>query len=66
MKKNDIQKMSKKTVADLTKDLASSREEVRELKFELASGKVKNIIKIKEAKKKIARILTFMKQATEK
>ena len=66
MKKNDIQKMSKKTVADLTKDLASSREEVRGLKFELASGKVKNIVKIKEAKKKIARIMTFMKQAVEK
>jgi len=58
MKKADIKKLNKKTVADLTKDLHSSRDELRALKFDLASGKVKNISKVNEVKKRIARILT--------
>ena len=66
MKKHEIQKLVKKTGADLRKDLASSREELRGLQFELATGKVKNIIKVKEAKKKIARILTFLRNTEEK
>ena len=66
MKKHEIQKLVKKTGADLRKDLASSREELRGLQFELATGKVKNIIKVKEAKKKIARILTFLRSAEGK
>ena len=61
MKKHEIQKLVKKTGADLRKDLASSRDELRGLQFELAAGKVKNIAKAKETKKKIARILTFMR-----
>ena len=66
MKKHEIQKLVKKTGTDLRKDLASSREELRGLQFELATGKVKNIIKVKEAKKKIARILTFLRSAEGK
>ena len=66
MKKSEIQKLVKKTPADLQKDLVSAREELRALKFELAAGKVKNIIKVKEAKKKIARILTFLRSTEEK
>mgnify|MGYP001569264751 CR=1 FL=1 len=60
MKKTEIQKLSKKTTVDLQKDLGVSREELRALKFELAAGKVKNIRKVKDAKKTIARILTLM------
>ena len=66
MKKHEIQKLVKKTGTDLRKDLASSREELRGLQFELATGKVKNIIKVKEAKKKIARILTFLRSTEGK
>ena len=62
MKKSDIKKLQKKTVADLQKDLEAAREELRTLKFDLAAGKVKNISKATEIRKKIARILTFMKQ----
>jgi len=49
-------------VADLKKDLASSQDELRALKFDLASGKVKNISKVNDVKRRIARILTFMNQ----
>ena len=60
MKKNEIKKLGDKTIADLRKSLTEAREELRTLKFDLAAGKVKNIQRAKEAKKKIARILTFI------
>lgn len=66
MKKSEIQKLIKKTPADLRKDLASSREELRALKFELAAGKVKNIPKVKDVKRTIARILTLMNRVENK
>jgi len=66
MKKTEIQKLVKKTVVDLQKDLAVSREELRSLKFELSTGKTKNIAKIKDAKKKIARMLTLINMSKNK
>lgn len=61
MKKNDIKKLKERNAKDLEKDLADAREELRALKFDLAAGKVKNVRAINENKKKIARILTFLK-----
>lgn len=66
MKKSEIQKLTKKTPADLQKDLTSSREELRALRFELAAGKVKNITKIKDVKRTIARILTLVNNMKDK
>lgn len=60
MKKSEVKKFDKKTVTDLRKDLDAARDELRALKFDLASGKVKNITKVNDVKKNIARILTFM------
>lgn len=60
MKKNDIKKLNKKTEADLQKILGESKEELRSLKFDLASGEVKNIQKVRDTRKKIARVLTFL------
>jgi len=65
MKKTEIQKLGSKTQVDLHKDLGSSREELRALRFELAAGKVKNIVKAKEVRRKIARILTLMNNPKE-
>lgn len=62
MKKTEIKKLSNKTPADLRKALGEAREELRTLRFDLAAGKVKNIQKAREIKKKIARILTFIKE----
>ncbi|MDD5710539.1 MAG: 50S ribosomal protein L29 [Candidatus Colwellbacteria bacterium] len=61
MKKNEIKKLNSKTPADLKKSLVEAREELRVLRFDLAAGKVKNIQKAKEVRKKIARILTFIR-----
>ncbi len=62
MKKSEMQKMAKKTIVDLRKDLDSAREELRSLRFDLATGKVKNIAKIHELKKTIARVMTLINQ----
>ncbi|PIR98452.1 MAG: 50S ribosomal protein L29 [Candidatus Colwellbacteria bacterium CG10_big_fil_rev_8_21_14_0_10_41_28] len=65
MKKTDVKKLAKKTTADLKKDLLSSQSELRQLRSDLAMGKVKNADKAKEVRKKIARIMTFMNQQKE-
>ena len=50
-----------KSVQDLRKTEAQLREELRQLRFDLASAKVKNVRRISEIKKTIARILTLIK-----
>jgi large subunit ribosomal protein L29 len=49
--KNELQKM-----------LQSSQERLRQLRFDLAAGKVKNVREVRKIKKEIARILTLLKQ----
>ncbi|MBI2013068.1 MAG: 50S ribosomal protein L29 [Candidatus Colwellbacteria bacterium] len=62
MKKSDIQKLKGRVKAESEKDLAESREKLGTLIFDLASGKVKNNSEIRETKKRIARILSFLRQ----
>ena len=45
---------------ELQKLLQEKREALRQLKFDLASGKVKNVREIRVFKKDIARILTVL------
>jgi large subunit ribosomal protein L29 len=58
MKTGDFQQKSK---AELRKVLSDSREKLRQLRFDLAAGKVKNVREIRKIKKDIARILTILK-----
>ncbi|MFH1188545.1 MAG: 50S ribosomal protein L29 [bacterium] len=60
MKKNDIQKLKGKNVNELRKDLIKTRESLVPLLFEKVNGKIKNVQLIREAKKKIARMETFI------
>jgi len=60
MKKNEIKNLKAKNVVELTRDLKEKEETLRDAKFDLASGKVKNIFFIKDTKKTIARIKTFI------
>ena len=60
MKRDDIQKLKSKPRAELEKDLTESRERLGALVFDLASGKVKTTSEIRDLKKKIARILSFL------
>lgn len=56
------EELRKKTKEELQKLLIDRREHLRSLKFDLASGKVKNVRSIRELRKEIARILTLSKQ----
>ncbi|MDP2909469.1 MAG: 50S ribosomal protein L29 [bacterium] len=50
--------LMQKPKTDLRKMLQEQREKSRQLKFDLAGGKVKNIREIRQIRKDIARILT--------
>ncbi len=66
MKRNDKQQLNSKSVAELGGELKMRQEKLRELKFALSAGKVKNIQEIRETKKTIARILTLINQQSKK
>jgi len=54
--------LRKKDLKELHTILATERENLRQLRFDLASGKVKNIRTIRHSKKTIARILTVINE----
>lgn len=60
MKKQEFQKLKEKGGVELQKDLKSFQEKLRDLKLDLAAGKVKNIKEIKNVKKVIAMIMTLI------
>jgi large subunit ribosomal protein L29 len=47
---------------ELKETLLNFRDKLRELRFNLAGGKVKNIREIRQTKRDIARILTILKE----
>ncbi len=53
--------LKQKSQRELKRELSNQRGRLRQLKFDLSSGKIKNIKEIKETKKTIARILTILK-----
>ena len=57
-----IEELKQKSKLELKNLLTNKRERLRVLRFNLASGKVKNIREIRRIKKDIAQILTFLKQ----
>ncbi len=65
MKKKQLEGLKNKPLPELQKNLADYRERLRNLKFDLAKGKVKNIREIKEVKKNIARILTIINKGLD-
>ena len=63
MKKQDkIKDFKRMKKGELSRVLGGKQEKLRQLRFDLTSGKVKNIREIKEIKKDIARILTMLKK----
>lgn len=53
--------LSKKPKNELQTLLSEKREKLRQLRFNISSGKVKNVREIRMIKKDIARILTLLK-----
>ena len=58
MKTKELQQKSK---SELQKILSDNREKLRQLRFDLAAGKVKNVREVRKIKKDIARILTLLR-----
>jgi large subunit ribosomal protein L29 len=56
MKLNELRQKSEK---DLKKILEDNQKKLRQLRFDLTAGKVKNVREIRMIKKNIARILTL-------
>lgn len=57
MKASEIKQKSQ---TELQKVLLDKRDKLRQLRFDLTSGKVKNVREIREIKKDIARIITII------
>jgi len=57
-----IIELRQKSKPESKKLLEDSREKLRQLRFDLAAGKVKNVREIRKIKKDIAQILTILKE----
>ncbi len=57
-----IRELRRKSIKELEQNLSSLREKLRELRFNLAGGKVKNLKEIRQTKTDIAKILTILKE----
>ena len=56
-----LEELRKKTKEEAGKILQDDREKLRQLRFDLAAGKVKNVREIRKIKKEIAQTLTLLK-----
>ncbi len=59
MKAAELRRIS---TSELESLLRKKREDLRQFRFDLAAGKVKNIKDIRETRKDIARILTILRE----
>ena len=60
MKKKELQNLHQKSLTELTKMLNDLNQELIKDKFELQTGKLKNVHNVKTKRKLIARIMTIM------
>lgn len=62
MKTKEFKEIKNKSGEELRKDLIVHQERLRQLRFDLSAGKVKNIKEMKQSKKTVAQILTLINQ----
>jgi len=62
MKRKDIQDLKLKPDAELQRLIKDNSDKLRQLRFDLAAGKVKDVREIHEVKRGIARMKTFLKE----
>lgn len=62
MKQSEIQELKNKPKEELNALLRDAHNKLQSLTFDLLEGKVKNIKSVRDMKKRIARIETFLKQ----
>ncbi len=63
--KEKIREFSRLPKQELQRNLSEKRERLRQLRFDLASGKIKNVGEIREIKRDIARIITILKNKNQ-
>lgn len=59
----ELAELKQKKQEELRKLLQDSGEKLRQLRFDLSAGKVKNVREIRNLKKEIAQISTLLKKA---
>ena len=64
-RKKFLDSIKGKSKNDLMKDIKETTEKLKSLRFDLYSGKVKNVKEIKNHKKEIARMLTVINKKEE-
>lgn len=60
MKRKELAEYKNKKIEELMKDVSLLQEKLNGLRFDIASGKVKNIHAFKAVKKSIAQLLTLI------
>ncbi len=58
----EASELRQKNRKELQRELSEKKDKLRQFKFDLSAGKIKNIKEIKDTKKTIARILTILKE----
>jgi len=58
-----IAELRQKNETEIAKMLKDDREKMRQLRFDLATGKVKNVREVRRIRKEIAKILTVLKKS---
>jgi len=61
-----IKELRQKSKDDLKKILQDDREKTRQIRFDMSSGKIKNVREINKIKKDIARILTILSEKSHR
>ncbi|KKU11940.1 MAG: 50S ribosomal protein L29 [Parcubacteria group bacterium GW2011_GWB1_45_7] len=64
MAKDGFEKLREKGIEELNKETAKEKQKLQELKFDLARGKVKNSAAVRDSRRKIAKLLTFINEKT--
>ena len=65
MKYEELQALKHKSVAELDTDLKNKKNELFNLRFQLATGQLDNNAAIKECKRDIARVKTVLSQKAQ-
>lgn len=61
-----VKELKSSNYQELQKRLAKAREELRSLRFQVASKQVKNFRQLRDKRREVAQILTFINQQKKK
>lgn len=65
MNRKELKELMEKTTAELDTDLKDKKNELFNLRFQLATGQLENTALIKDCKRDIARVKTIMRQKAQ-